>query len=182
MRTSIDISADSAMEEVLTVFPGARRALFRKYHIGGCSSCGFKMDETLGGVCERNNDLDVTEVLGEIQSSHEADQKILVEPKVLQDELAASPDLKLLDVRSQEEFDAARIEGATHMTRDLMQEIMGKWDPEEPFVIIDHQGQQGLDAAAYYLGHGLKNVRCLRGGIDAWSLEVDETVPRYEFS
>ena len=182
MSTSIDISADSAMEEVLTVFPGARRALFRKYHIGGCSSCGFKMDETLGGVCERNNDLDVTEVLGEIQSSHEADQKILVEPKVLQDELAASPDLKLLDVRSREEFDAARIEGATHMTRDLMQEIMGKWDPEEPFVIIDHQGQQGLDAAAYYLGHGLKNVRCLRGGIDAWSLEVDETVPRYEFS
>ena len=182
MSTRIDISANSSMEEVLTVFPGARRALFRKYHIGGCSSCGFKMDETLGGVCERNNDLDVTEVLGEIQSSHEADQKILVEPKVLQDELAASPDLKLLDVRSQEEFDAARIEGATHMTRDLMQEIMGKWDPEEPFVIIDHQGQQGLDAAAYYLGHGLKNVRCLRGGIDAWSLEVDESVARYEFS
>jgi len=28
----------------------------------------------------------------------------------------------------------------------------------------------------------LKNVRCLRGGLDAWSLEVDESVPRYEFS
>ena len=182
MSTSTDISADSAMEEVLTVFPGARRAVFRKYHIGGCSSCGFKMDETLGGVCERNNDLDVAEVLAEIQSSHAADQKILVEPKVLRNELATTPDLKLLDVRSREEFDAARIEGATHMTRDLMQEIMGKWDSETPFVIIDHQGQQGLDAAAYYLGHGLKNVRCLRGGIDAWSLEVDESVPRYEFS
>jgi rhodanese-related sulfurtransferase len=182
MSTSTDISTDSVMEEVLTVFPGARRALFRKYHIGGCSSCGFKMDETLGGVCERNNDLEVAEVLTEIQSSHEADQKILVEPKALRDELVATPDLKLLDVRSQEEFDAARIEGATHMTRDLMQEIMGKWDPEMPFVIIDHQGQQGLDAAAYYLGHGLKNVRCLRGGIDAWSLEVDESVARYEFS
>jgi len=140
------------------------------------------MDETLGGVCERNNDLDVIEVLSEIQSSHAADQKILVEPEALRNELATTPDLKLLDVRSREEFDAARIEGATHMTRDLMQEIMGKWDPETPFVIIDHQGQQGLDAAAYYLGHGLKNVRCLRGGIDAWSLEVDESVSRYEFS
>ena len=182
MSTSTDISADSAMEEVLTVFPGARRAVFRKYHIGGCSSCGFKMDETLGGVCERNNDLDVAEVLAEIQSSHAADQKISVEPEALRNELATTPDLKLLDVRSREEFDAARIEGATHMTRDLMQEIMGKWDSETPFVIIDHQGQQGLDAAAYYLGHGLKNVRCLRGGIDAWSLEVDESVPRYEFS
>ena len=90
--------------------------------------------------------------------------------------------MKLLDVRTQEEFDAARIEGAIHMTRELMQEIMGKWEPEEMFVIVDHQGQQGLDAAAYFLGHGLKQVRCLRGGIDAWSLEVDNSVPRYEFS
>jgi hypothetical protein len=29
------------MSAVLENFPGARRALFRKYHIGGCSSCGF---------------------------------------------------------------------------------------------------------------------------------------------
>ena len=178
----MDIGADSTMAEVLEVFPGARRALFRKYHIGGCSSCGFQMDETLGGVCERNNGLDVSEVMAEIQASHDADQKILVDPKVLKDELAFAPDLKLVDVRSREEFDAACIEGATHMTRELMQEIMGKWDPETPMVIIDHQGQQGLDAAAYYLGHGLKNVRCLRGGIDAWSVEVDASVPRYEFS
>ena len=77
------IGAESSMEVVLEVYPGARRALFRKYHIGGCSSCGFQMDETLGGVCGRNNDLDVTEVLGEIQSSHEADEKILIDPKAL---------------------------------------------------------------------------------------------------
>jgi rhodanese-related sulfurtransferase len=46
-------------------------------------------------------------------------------------------------------------------------------------VIIDHQGKQGLDAAAYFMGHGLQNVRCLRGGIDAWSQEVDPKVRRY---
>ena len=163
-------------------YPGARRALFRKYHIGGCSSCGFQMDETLGGVCERNNDLDVTEVLTEIQASHDADEKIYIDSKALKAELEVSPGLKLLDVRTKEEFDAARIEGAIHMTREMMQEVMGKWDPEEMVVIIDHQGRQGLDAAAYFLGHGLKNVRCLRGGIDAWSLEVDDSVRRYEFS
>ena len=163
-------------------YPGARRALFRKYHIGGCSSCGFQMDETLGGVCERNNDLDVTEVLTEIQASHDADEKIYIDSTALKAELEVSPGLKLLDVRTKEEFDAARIEGAIHMTREMMQEVMGKWDPEEMVVIIDHQGRQGLDAAAYFLGHGLKNVRCLRGGIDAWSLEVDDSVRRYEFS
>jgi rhodanese-related sulfurtransferase len=46
-------------------------------------------------------------------------------------------------------------------------------------VIIDHQGKQALDAAAYFMGHGLTNVRCLRGGIDAWAQEADTTMRRY---
>ena len=40
------------------LFPGAQRALFRKYHIGGCSSCGFSPNETLAGVCARNENVD----------------------------------------------------------------------------------------------------------------------------
>ncbi|GIT04618.1 MAG: hypothetical protein CM1200mP29_00290 [Verrucomicrobiota bacterium] len=48
------ITGDSPMQAVLQVFPGAQRALFRKYHIGGCSSCGFQPEETLARVCERN--------------------------------------------------------------------------------------------------------------------------------
>ena len=35
------------MQQVLEIFPGAQRALFRRYHIGGCSSCGFQPTETL---------------------------------------------------------------------------------------------------------------------------------------
>ena len=176
------ITGDSTMESVMIAYPGARRALFRQYHIGGCSSCGFKMDETLGDICDRNNNLDVGEVLAGIQSSHKADLKILIEPKALADERESNPKLKLLDIRTREEFDAVKLEGSIHMTRDLMQEILGKWDPEEPFVIIDHQGQQSMDAAAYFIGHDIKNVRCLRGGIDAWSVEVDDSAPRYEFA
>ena len=170
------------MEEVLSAYPGARRALFRQYHIGGCSSCGFKMDETLSDICDRNNNLGVAAVLAKIKSSHEADLTILIEPMSLAEEKESNPSLKLLDIRTQEEFDAVKLEGSIHMTRDLMQEILGKWNPEEPFVIIDHQGQQSMDAAAYFLGHDIKNVRCLRGGIDAWSLEADDSAPRYEFA
>jgi len=176
------ITGDSTMESVMIAYPGARRALFRQYHIGGCSSCGFKMNETLGDICGRNNNLDVDEVLAEIQLSHKADSKILIEPKVLAEEIESNPNLKLLDIRTREEFEAVKLEGSIHMTRDLMQEILGKWDPEEPFVIIDHQGQQSMDAAAYFIGHDIKNVRCLRGGIDAWSVEVDDSAPRYEFA
>jgi rhodanese-related sulfurtransferase len=72
-----------------------------------------------------------------------------------------------------------KIEDALLLSQPLMQEIMGKWPPEQVLVIVDHAGKQGMDAAAYFLGHGLKNVRCLRGGIDAWAEEVDTTMQRY---
>jgi rhodanese-related sulfurtransferase len=44
----------------------------------------------------------------------------------------------------------------------------------------DHAGKNGLDAAAYFMGHGLQNVRCLRGGIDAWAQEVEPKMRRYK--
>ena len=63
------------MREVLEHFPGAQRALFRKYHIGGCSSCGFQPMETLEQVCQRNG-VNVGEVIEHIKTSHEQDAKI----------------------------------------------------------------------------------------------------------
>jgi rhodanese-related sulfurtransferase len=78
-----------------------------------------------------------------------------------------------------EEFEAVHIDGSQLLTQDLMQKILGTWDNDQLFVIVDHQGNKSLDAAAYYLGHGMPNVHALRGGIDAWSLEVDSTVRRY---
>ena len=170
------------MAEVLAAFPGAQRALFRKYHVGGCSSCGFQQEETLAQVCVRNNNLDVTEVLAHIQSSHELDARMLLKPKALAELRAHNPALRMLDIRSREEYEAARIEGSLLISQELMQEVMGRWPKEELVVIIDHAGGQAADAAAYFLGHGLTNVRVLQGGIDAWSLEVDTTIPRYRLA
>jgi len=195
MNTNETVGPESTMGEVLSIFPGARRALFKKYHIGGCSGCGFSMDETLSELCERNQRLDMGEVLAHIQKSHEADTEIMIEPEVLKELREAKSDLKLLDVRTKEEFEATHIEGSIHMTaqvgsdtncvstaQDLLHQVVDNWDPNELFVIIDHQGQQAPDVATYFLGHGMKQARCLRGGIDAWSLEVDASVPRYEFA
>ena len=167
------------MQAVLQVFPGAQRALFRKYHIGGCSSCGFQPEETLARVCERNGDLPVADVLEQIRQSHEEDARILIGPSDLAKRLEAGEDIRLVDIRSREEFEAVHIESSVLLTQPLMQEILGTWDNDQRFVVIDHQGKKSLDAAAYYLGHGMPNVHALRGGIDAWSLEVDSAVRRY---
>lgn len=168
------------MREVLEAFPGAQRALFRRYHIGGCSSCGFAPDETLAQVCARNGNLDVAEVLAHIRSSHEQDAKILISPKDLAELLLQDKSVKLIDVRSREEFEAVHLEGSVLLSQDVMREMMASGSNTNPIVVVDHQGRNGLDAAAYFTGHGLQNVRCLRGGIDAWALEVDSKMRRYK--
>jgi rhodanese-related sulfurtransferase len=176
------IGPQSTMREVLEVYPGAQRALFRRYHIGGCSSCGFQPTETLEQVCVRNNDLSVGEVLEHIKTSHEQDAKILISPKQLVELLQADKSVKLLDVRSREEYQATHLEGAILMSQATVQEMMAHWPRDQRFVIIDHQGKQGLDAAAYFLGHGFENAQCLRGGIDAWARDVDGNIPRYQLA
>ena len=168
------------MRDVLAEFPGAQRALFRRYHIGGCSSCGFSPDETLAQVCARNGSLDAGEVMAHIQSSHELDAKILIAPKDLADLMRQDRSVKLVDVRSREEFEAVHIDGSVLLSQDVMRELMASGSNTIPIVVVDHQGKNGLDAAAYFIGHGLQNVRCLRGGIDAWSQEVDNKVRRYK--
>ena len=170
------------MRDVLLEYPGAQRALFRKYHIGGCSSCGFQPTETLGQVCARNGALSVDEVLTHIKTSHEQDAKVFISPKELAELLKTNQAAKLLDVRSREEFEATHIEGSVLMSQPVVQEIMAKWPRTEAFVIVDHEGKLALDAAAYFMGHGFENVRCLRGGIDAWAQEVDGSIRRYQLA
>ncbi len=168
------------MREVLDAFPGAQRALFRKYHIGGCSSCGFQPEETLEALCRRNNNLDPDDVLAHIRRSHEDDSRMSVEPTTLERWLKEDASTGLVDIRSREEFNAASIAGSLFLSQGVMQEMMSRWPRDRRIVIVDHMGKGALDAAAYFQGHGFTAVHGLRGGIDAWAQAVDAQVPRYE--
>ena len=176
------LAAHSTMQQVLEVYPGAQRALFRRYHIGGCSNCAFQPDETLEQVCQRNGNLSVDEVLSHIQSSHQQDARILIEPKALAEWRKQDSSLRLVDVRSREEFEAVHLEGSVLLSQPVMREILADGTNSRSLVLLDHQGRQALDAAAYFMGHRLQNVRCLRGGLDAWAQEVDPTMRRYRMT
>src|SRR5439155_7542015 len=115
-----------------------------------------------------------------IKTSHEQDAKVLMSPTELAELLKNDKSVRLVDVRSREEFEAVHIEGSTLLAQPTMQEILAEGTNTRPIVIIDHQGKQALDAAAYFVGHGLQNVRCLRGGIDAWALEIEPKMRRYK--
>src|SRR5882762_9664793 len=119
MNSAAVIDPSITMCELLVQLPGAQRALFRKYHIGGCSSCGFSPDETLAGVCGRNENLNVDEVVEHIIVSHEADAAMQIEPRELSDRIANGEKVYLLDVRTREEWEAVKLADSHLFTQEL---------------------------------------------------------------
>jgi rhodanese-related sulfurtransferase len=172
-----DLSGAWRMEQVTTVFPSAQRALFQKYHIGGCSSCGFQPSDTLATVAA-NHGVDVNEVVAHIHRSAEMEKNLEITPREVA-ELLKAGGIKLLDVRTPEEYAIAAIPGSVLVDQALVQEIMQSWPKDAPIVTSCHHGMRSLDAAAYLRGHGFVNTRSMSGGIDAWSMQIDPSIPRY---
>lgn len=172
-----DLSGAWTMQQVTSVFPSAQRALFQKYHVGGCSSCGFQPTDTLAAVATSHG-LDINEVVQHIQRSQETELDLEITPRDAA-ELFKQGKIKLLDVRTPEEYGIAKVEGSVLMDQSVTQEIMQTWSKETQILTICHHGMRSLDAAAYLRGHGFSNTRSMMGGIDAWALQVDPSIPRY---
>src|SRR5262245_7511892 len=130
----MDLTSATTMEQVLAAYPGARRALFRKYHIGGCSSCGFTPGETLGQLAARNGNLNVNEVIAQIQEAAAADQQLEISPKDVAERRKRGERIRLLDLRSREEWDAIHLDGADFVTQDLIQRLLGREGQEDLLV------------------------------------------------
>ena len=106
-------------------------------------------------------------------------EKLLLSPQELAKRLKAGDRLELLDDRSDPEYQVLHIEGSRLATRKLVDELFSSWAKDTPIVLYDHFGSRGVDAAHVLTLRGFTAVRALRGGVDAWSQEVDPMVPRY---
>ena len=90
MNTTLnkEITPEMKMGEILDIYPGAKRALFQKYHIGGCSSCGFSLDESLQEVfVNHRRDKEVDNAIKFIYDSAEVDRQMQISPKELKEKL-----------------------------------------------------------------------------------------------
>jgi molybdopterin/thiamine biosynthesis adenylyltransferase/rhodanese-related sulfurtransferase len=90
-------------------------------------------------------------------------------------------DLLLLDVRQPEEFSKARIEGSLLVPLGELEARLGElggWR-ERRVVVTCHHGARSLRGAELLRQSGFTRVESLAGGIEAWSLTVDASVPRY---
>lgn len=171
------LNGTTPMQSLLLDFPGSKRALFAKYHIGGCSSCAYGNEETLASVCQRN-EIDLEEAIAHILESHEHDREMILSATELAERLKSSS-TRLLDTRTREEHEAVSISGSEFLTQELQQKIFGEADQDTHITLYDHQGDKALDTCAWFRGHGLKNTYILEGGIDGYSQIVDSSIPRY---
>lgn len=162
------------MGGILAAIPGAKRALFAKYHLGGCQSCAFSNEETLAELCQRAG-IDAAEALDHLRASHEHDLTMWLEPAAVAGCLES---LKLIDIRTREEHEAVVIPGSEFFTQELQQQLFAG-DPAARILLYDHRGTHVLDQVAWFRGHGLAETFGLRGGIDAWAREVDPSMRRY---
>ena len=86
--------------------------------------------------------------------------------------------LELVDVRSDEERAVARLDGSRLLDQAYHDALL-RLDRNTPIVFQCHHGIRSQNAAEYFRQQGFRSLYNLRGGIDAWSLLVDSSVPRY---
>jgi monothiol glutaredoxin len=85
---------------------------------------------------------------------------------------------ELVDVRTADERAVARIEGSRLLDQPYHDALL-RMERMTPIVFQCHLGVRSQQAAEYFRRAGFRNLHNLRGGIDAWSLLVDPSVPRY---
>jgi rhodanese-related sulfurtransferase len=93
--------------------------------------------------------------------------------------LAQNPPPLLLDVRELEEWQFCRIEGARHLPMSQIQQRVGEQEPTQETVVYCHHGVRSHMVAEFLINKGFSRVASLTGGIEAWSVFLDPSVPRY---
>ncbi len=92
---------------------------------------------------------------------------------------AQKQDLVILDVREETEFKICRIPGARLIPLGQLPEFFSQLDPAKEMVVHCHHGGRSRRAIQLLKTKGFTKLKNLAGGIDAWSADVDPSVPRY---
>ena len=190
---SLEIRAGNTMEEILSAYPSAKLGLFRRYHIGGCTACGYQPADTLEQVMVDHNISDPLEsVIACILESWQVEEGLQILPTVVAAALKpqqetrisymSSPEVvaalergeswPLIDVRSPEEWVNGHIPGAQFLTLELKFEALDTWAKDTRIVFYSNAGNRSLEVASYFMAYGFTNVRNMAGGLVAWSMEL----------
>jgi adenylyltransferase/sulfurtransferase len=157
----------------LLLFDG-RRAQFRELALEkdrDCPVCGPNPTVT--------QLIDYEAFCGVRETGNGKRETVEISPQELHRERGRKPNLVLIDVREPREAAIAHIEGARLIPLRELPSRLSEIPGHGEIVTMCHHGQRSMKAREILVGAGFSNVRSLAGGIDAWSREIDSSVPRY---
>ncbi len=89
----------------------------------------------------------------------------------------------VLDVREPSELRVASIKADGFALRTIPMGVipprLNELDPAQPIACLCHHGARSMQVASFLRARGFAHVANIAGGINAWSAELDPTVPRY---
>ena len=108
----------------------------------------------------------------------EAPARVLT-PEQLHELIVQGRAPRLIDVRNPDEFALCRLPGAELHPAPQIAEWSQTLDPEEEILVYCHHGISSLHAVIYLTKMSFRHIIYLRGGLDAYSLRADPSIPRY---
>lgn len=102
-----------------------------------------------------------------------------ITPRELKDRVDRGNKPLLLDVREPWEYARAKLDDSQLIPLSTLPQCLAKLDQNAEIVAYCHHGMRSADAVGFLLQQGYTSVKNLLGGIDAWSVQIDQTVPRY---
>jgi len=103
-----------------------------------------------------------------------------IDPSEAARKLKAEPEkVLLLDVREPYERELAVIEPSLHIPMGEIPSRAEEIPRDRELIVYCHGGGRSMVVASFLEGQGFEAVENLTGGIDAWSVKVDHSVPRY---
>ncbi|MDF7675533.1 rhodanese-like domain-containing protein [Neisseriaceae bacterium ESL0693] len=100
-------------------------------------------------------------------------------PQQLHEWQQQNRDFVLLDVREGNEVRIASLPHHTHISMNLIPLRHNELPDDKPIVVYCHRGMRSMQVALFLQEVGFEQLYSLEGGIDAWSRQIDASVPTY---
>ncbi len=168
----------STMKEVETLFPFARSLLHSKFHVGGCANCGYDSNETIEQVASKHSK-DAHAMVTALNEGIEDMQKSEITIQEFSDLQKRNAKILIVDVREDWEFELARIPNSILLAEKNFEQTVAHSKNVECVVVVCHHGLRSMNATLYLRENGVANAKNLQGGVDAYSVKLDNSVPRY---
>lgn len=174
---SFDVLSDQGIREEIKAFsnwPTIPQLYINKEFVGGCDI-----------ITELSETGDLLPLLKEVYPDKEFTppappvQIKYITPQEASDRLKDDSNVRLLDVRSPEEWEITHVESAQLLDQELVEEILSSWDKNTPLLVLCHHGVSSKNAASYFTEQGFQDVSSVEGGINNWAATVDPSLTEY---